>query len=124
MWKAAHELEIRVALLAEDDSFRGRGDLKDQIQRASLSVTNNIADGFELGTTQQMITFLDNAKGSAGEVRNMLLHALDKRLRWFGHLRSEISDLRSLVENVSRQLNGVPSPPPELADRGAEVFDG
>ena len=43
---------------------------RDQIERASLSVSNNIAEGFERGTTNELIHFLYIARGSAGEVRS------------------------------------------------------
>ncbi|MEI6071069.1 MAG: four helix bundle protein [Verrucomicrobiae bacterium] len=56
-----------------DYSFR------DQIQRATLSVMNNIAEGFERKTRKDFAHFLDLAKGSAGEVRSMLYAAQDLR---------------------------------------------
>jgi len=104
VWKLAHDTAVRIFLLTDDLAFRGRADLKNQLERAAASVTNNIAEGFERGTTDQLITFLYYAKGSAGEVRNML-HIVDA-LPWLSHLKSEISNLKSQIENVSRQLGG------------------
>lgn len=46
--------------------------LKDQIQRASLFISNNIAEGFERETKKELIRFLYFSKGSAGECRNIL----------------------------------------------------
>ena len=46
--------------------------LKDQLQRAALSISNNIAEGFERETKKELIRFLYFSKGSAGECRNML----------------------------------------------------
>jgi four helix bundle protein len=75
---------------------------RDQLDRASLSVSNNIAEGFERGTTAELLSFLYIARGSAGEVRSMLCF-LECRpaLKDF---RSQISDLKSLAESCSRQL--------------------
>jgi four helix bundle protein len=82
--------------------IQGRFSLRDQIERAAVSVSNNIAEGFERGTTQELLTFLYIARGSAGEVRSML--CLLEGLPGFSDLKSEISNLKSLVEGISRQL--------------------
>ncbi|MGH9844203.1 MAG: four helix bundle protein [Blastocatellia bacterium] len=102
VWKDAIELAVQVDALTENDAFKGKGSLRDQIERASVSVSNNIAEGFERGTTQELITFLYIARGSAGEVRSML--RLFDRLPRFSNLKSQISNLRSLSESISRQL--------------------
>src|SRR5437764_1100888 len=44
----------------------GRGDLRDQLQGASLSISNNIAEGFERGTTDAWLWLLYIARGPAG----------------------------------------------------------
>jgi four helix bundle protein len=46
--------------------------LKDQIQRASISISNNISEGFEYDNNKDFIKYLRFAKGSAGEVRSMM----------------------------------------------------
>ena len=104
VWKAAIELAVQIFALTENETFRGKGDLRNQLERAAISVSNNIAEGFERGTTQELLTFLYIARGSAGEVRSML-HLLD-RLPAFSNLKSQISNLRLLAENISRQLRG------------------
>ena len=45
---------------------------KDQIQRAAVSIMNNIAEGHESGTDAKFFYFLNIARGSCGEVRSML----------------------------------------------------
>ncbi|MBU0638013.1 MAG: four helix bundle protein [Planctomycetes bacterium] len=102
VWQAAIDLADRVFRLVDERSFGGRGDLRNQLQRAATSVSNNIAEGFERGTTQELLTFLYYARGSAGEVRSML--HLCGRLPYFDYLKSEISDLKSLSESISRQI--------------------
>ena len=102
VWKAAIELAEKVYALTSRNQFKGNGSLRDQIERAAVSVSNNIAEGFERGTTQELLTFIYISRGSAGEVRSML-HLLD-RVPEFTNLKSEISDLRSKAESISRQL--------------------
>jgi len=101
-WQASMQLCERVFALTEQKAFAYKGDLRSQMQRAAISVGNNIAEGFERGTTQELLTFLYIARGSAGEVRSMLL--LAERLPAFANLKSEISDLKSLAESISRQV--------------------
>jgi four helix bundle protein len=108
-WQAATDLGLRVFAFTEDSAFNRQGDLRSQFRRAALSVSNNIAEGFERGTTNELLAFLYIARGSAGEVRSMLLFA--ERLLDAEHLKSQISDLKSqisdlksLAESCSRQL--------------------
>jgi four helix bundle protein len=102
VWKSAINLAIQIHGMTSKAPFRGRFSLRDQIERAAVSVSNNIAEGFERGTTQELLTFLYIARGSAGEVRSML--CLLEGIPGFGDLKSEISDLKSLAESISRQL--------------------
>jgi four helix bundle protein len=102
VWQAGITLAERMFKLTTERAFNYQGDLRSQLQRAALSVSNNVAEGFERGTTQELLTFLYIARGSAGEVRSML--CLLERLDNFGHFKSEISDLTSLAESISRQL--------------------
>jgi len=102
VWKAAIDLAIETYALTGKPLFSGQFSLRDQIQRATVSISSNIAEGFERGTTQELLTFLYIARGSAGEVRSML--CLLERLPAFSDLKSEISDLKSTAEGISRQL--------------------
>jgi len=102
VWKDAIELAVRVFALTARPNFKGYGGLRDQIERAVVSISNNIAEGFERGTTPELLTFLYISRGSSGETRSLL--CLIDRLPGFEDLRSEISDLRSRAESISRQL--------------------
>jgi len=104
VWQDAIELAIRICDLTARQEFKGYYSLKDQLERAGVSISNNIAEGFERGTTQETITFLYISKGSAGESRSVL--CLTERLKRFEDLRSEISDLKLRAESISRQLRG------------------
>src|SRR3989339_1306918 len=104
VWKDGVSLSVEVFRMTEDKRFRYKGDIDNQLQRAALSVSNNIAEGFERGTTQELITFLYYARGSAGEVRSIL--AVMGQMNDFDDLKSEISNLRSKAESISRQIRG------------------
>jgi four helix bundle protein len=102
VWQSGIDLAADVYALTGKAEFERRYSLRDQIERAAVSVSNNIAEGFERGTTQETLTFLYIARGSAGEVRSML--CLLERIPAFSNLKSEISNLKSLAESISRQL--------------------
>src|SRR5438874_5464272 len=75
VWKAAIDLAVEIYHLTDGATFKSRYNLRDQLERAAVSVSNNIAEGFERGTTQELLTFLYIARGSAGEVRSNALSA-------------------------------------------------
>ena len=102
VWKDAIQLAVKVFALTSQPAFRRHPGIRNQIERASLSVSNNIAEGFERGTTNELLSFLYISRGSCGETRSVLW--LCHHLPAFENLRSEISDLRSKAESISRQL--------------------
>jgi four helix bundle protein len=72
MWRAAADLYDAAVDLLEHRGLRASPAFRDQLERAALSASNNIAEGFERGTTNELLAFLYIARGSAGEVRSML----------------------------------------------------
>lgn len=102
VWKAAIELGREVYALTDGTAFKGRYSLRDQIERAAVSVSNNIAEGFERGTNPDLIAFLYIARGSAGEVRSML--CLLEGMAPFRNLETEIQGLKEKSNSISRQL--------------------
>ncbi len=98
-WQKSKVLALDIyKLFGEHKDFGFR----DQILRASVSVMNNIAEGFERRTNKELTHFLYIAKGSCGEVRSMLYLAKDL---------NKISDadfkhLFSLSEEVSKLIGG------------------
>ncbi|MBM4260896.1 MAG: four helix bundle protein [Deltaproteobacteria bacterium] len=104
VWKDSAELARLVSELTEHALFQRHYGLRDQLERAALSISNNIAEGFERGTNNELLAFLYVARGSAGEVRSMLriLELWDK----FTELRPKVAELRTRTESISRQLHG------------------
>ena len=104
VWQKAASLYEMADDFLENAPPRMRCSFRDQFERAVLSVSNNIAEGFERGTTSELLQFIYIARGWAGEVRSML--GLLLRRPWAAHLKSEISNLKSTAESCSRQLRG------------------
>ena len=104
VWQAAIDLAVRTYEMTEAPEFKGRYSLRDQIERAAVSVSNNIAEGFERGTNPELLTFLYIARGSTGEVRSML--CMLEKMAAFRNLESGIRNLKQQTESISKQLGG------------------
>jgi four helix bundle protein len=104
VWKDAAKLAAEMFRFSALPAFRGKGDLANPLQRATLSISNNIAEGFERGTTKELITFLYYARGSAGEVRSML--AMMRMMPDFESLDAQIGRDKETVESITRQIRG------------------
>ena len=98
-WQKAKELTLQIykeVSVCKDFSF------KNQIERASVSIMNNIAEGFERQTNKEFRNFLYIAKGSCGEVRSMLALGID--LHYFRKDQCVKSEALSI--EISKILSG------------------
>lgn len=78
-WQKGREMTQAIYRLSGRGEFAKDFGLKDQIRLAAVSITSNIAEGFERGGNKEFVQFLSHAKGSAGEVRSQLYVAADER---------------------------------------------
>ena len=69
IWQDAQEVALEIYEMFKDNKDYG---FRDQIQRAAISISNNIAEGSEYSSDAMMIRYLRISKGSCGEVKNML----------------------------------------------------
>ena len=103
-WQKARALSAEIYRITKlNESFNGDYSLKDQIRRASVSITSNIAEGFERQTTKEFIRFLYIAKASAGEVRSQLYVAFDVDYI----TKNEFEELKKKVNEVSKLISGL-----------------
>lgn len=102
-WKLARQLTNDVYALTRDGKGARDFAYMDQIRRAATSVMNNISEGHERGTNRDFIKFLYIARGSAGEVRNMLYVGNDQ-----GYFdQNRFNDLRELAIRTSKACYGL-----------------
>ena len=99
-WQRARALAGDVYAQTQEGTFARDFALRDQVNRAAVSVMSNIAEGSERDSRREPARFLSIAKGSAGEVRAQLYLALDR-----GHVsREQFESLRQDAERISRML--------------------
>jgi four helix bundle protein len=102
IWNKAIELYVDVYRMSEKAGMKNDFSAKDQLKRATLSISNNIAEGFEYDNNKEFIKFLKYTKGSSGEVRSML-HAFYRT----GQITKEDHDqLMPVVTNISKNIKG------------------
>jgi len=102
VWQEAARLYNKVLDLFEEPNVPLTPGFRNQLDRAALSVSNNIAEGFERVTTNELIMFLAISRGSAGEVRSMTVVVKDRpKLR---AIARRLQEIRALAESCARQL--------------------
>jgi four helix bundle protein len=100
VWQQAQRLVVEVYSVTAAMNDYG---FKDQLQRASVSIANNIAEGRARRSDKSFRQPLLIAKGSAAEVESMILLATELQ-----YISSDQKDrLIESVEQVSRLLNGL-----------------
>jgi four helix bundle protein len=72
IWQKAIEIGVQIYRLADQAPLKNDYKSRDQLIGSAVSVSNNIAEGFEYNNRIQFIKFLGYAKGSAGEFRSQL----------------------------------------------------
>ncbi len=102
-WQKARELNFEIYEISSNGLFNKDYDLKGQIRRSCISISSNIAEGFERETVKEFIRFLYVAKASAGEFRSQLYLAKD-----LGYLKNEdFERLYLKVGEISKMISGL-----------------
>jgi four helix bundle protein len=98
-WQKGKEITLMVYRSFKDCKDFG---FKNQIERASVSIMNNVAEGFERRTNKELKNFLFIAKGSTGEVRSMLELGLE--LKYIA--KDDFEKMHQLATEISKILSG------------------
>ena len=107
VWQESRELIKTIYNIMS--SCRDYG-FKDQIQRAAVSIMNNIAEGFESGSDAKFLNFLNISRGSCAEVRSMLylcedlgFCTKDEREQLQSQLRRITSGIVNLADSITKK---------------------
>ena len=102
-WKKARVFNKLIYIATKQGKFSNDFDLIRQIRRASVSISSNIAEGFERNTDKEFVYFLYVAKASAGEVRSQLYLAND--LEYINN--GDFNQLKNKVVEISKLIGGL-----------------
>lgn len=97
VWKKSQDLAVEIY-----QHFGNKGDwgFRDQITKAAVSISNNIAEGYERNGDKEFVRFLTISKGSAAEVKSMLY--LAERLEKIS--MTDADKLRKDCDSIQRML--------------------
>lgn len=106
IYQKAKELCVSIYKIDDSKYLKDYG-FKDQIQRAAVSVMNNIAEGFERGSNRDFVKFLYYSKGSVGEIRSLL--NLTKELKYieietYENMKKDCLDISKQLSNFIKYL--------------------
>ncbi|MBK0369347.1 four helix bundle protein [Flavobacterium agrisoli] len=101
-WRSSRIFNKRIYEITDKQNFKNDFDLVRQIRRASISISSNIAEGFERNSDKEFVYFLYIAKASAAEVRSQLYLALD--LNYI--TKDEFEELFNDISNISKLISG------------------
>lgn len=104
VWQEAARLYNETLDLLEMPQLAASPGFRSQLDRAALSVSNNIAEGFDRVTTGELLAFLAIARGSAAEVQSMIA-VIARRPKLVG-CRARFDRIRALAQSCARQITG------------------
>ncbi|MBU3957236.1 four helix bundle protein [Patescibacteria group bacterium] len=111
IWMKSKDLVVEIYKLTATFPTSEKFGLTSQLRRAAISVMANIAEGFYRQTTKELISFLINARGSAGEVISHLI--ISTELDYIGKKKSSqlieryeqlIVSISSLIKSLRKKL--------------------
>lgn len=105
IWQKGREVCKMVYEISNRGAFAKDFALRDQMRRASGSIMDNIAEGFERAGNREFIQFLAIAKGSAGEVRSQLYRALDQQYLSAAEFEVVVGKLRQINAGIANFMS-------------------
>ena len=107
VWQVSRELVKGVYRATRTQALKSDAGMIDQMTRAAVSITSNLAEGHERGSRVQNIEFCFYAKGSAGELRSQVINARDAELLdevAFGWLHAKCEEVSKLLAGYIKHL--------------------
>lgn len=108
VWNIAREICHDIEVLFNTTNLGKRYSMKDQMDRSSGSIMDNIAEGFERNGNREFINFLSYSKGSSGELKSQFYRAFDKELiskEEFENVSQKIELVKNKIGAFMKYLN-------------------
>jgi len=108
VWQKAQDIAVKIYKLVEENDFIKKDfTLKDQFKSAAISISDNIAEGFEYNNDPDFHRFLRIAKGSCGEIRSKIHFA--RRLDFISEVTAQalITEVKILGSQIGELIKRV-----------------
>jgi four helix bundle protein len=112
VWQKAITLSVKIYEITSRDPFKKDFGLRDQMRRASVSISSNIAEGDQLDTDKSSIRHFRIAKGSTAELftQTIISSKIDYLNKSdFELLRNECQEILGMLTNLIKHRNKVES---------------
>jgi four helix bundle protein len=106
-WKRGHRIAIEIYRITNTSGLKRDFGLRDQLQRSAVSVTSNIAEGFDRQGNKEFARFLRMSKGSSSELRSQVILAKDLGYleeEKFRLLNQELIELNKMIGGLIKYL--------------------
>ncbi len=117
LWNEAVDIGVEIYKLTSSAKLERDYSSKDQLRRAAISISNNIAEGFEYNSNRSFIKFLKYSKGSAGELRSNLIVLMRAGLV----SESDYKMLETKLLSMSKNIGGFIKYLKEFEDRKSKI---
>ena len=110
IWQKAIEFAKEIYLITEKKGLKNDFGLKGQMRDSAVSISSNIAEGFERRSRKEYLNFLNIAKGSSGEIRSQLYIAFEVgyiEKTGFDELREKAKFLSGSITNHMSSINNL-----------------
>jgi len=101
-WQEAARLYDKVLNLIEEPSVPLSATFRTQLERATLCVSGNVAEGFDHVSPSELISLLSSARGAAVDVQSMMSVVVERPK--LARLRDSLQQIRATAEECARQL--------------------
>ena len=109
IWQRSIDFAKEIYLLTDRKGLKTDFGLKGQMRDAAVSISTNIAEGFERRSRKEYLNFLNIAKGSAGEVRSLLVVAFEVGYLEMGELNVLREKAKFLSGSITNHMHSISS---------------
>lgn len=121
-WQEARTLVREIYQLFDNDSLGKEFVLRDQCQRAAISIMTNIAEGFSRFNRKDFIRFLDYSQSSAAELKSLLYIIEDNKIVEVVSLQKKSDNVRALVLGLIKYLKSTPEPRDSIKEPSSNYY--